>query len=98
MIFEQATLQIAPENAAAFEAAIAASSPDFQSAKGCRSLALEQVIEHPGRYVLRIGWDSVEDHTVTFVQSDAFAAFRDRVGPFFTGAPDVIHVTPVNHF
>lgn len=98
MIYEQATLQVAPEKADAFEAAIASSSPGFKAAQGCRSLALEAVIEHPGRYVLRIGWDAVEDHTETFVKSDAFAAFRELVGPFLTAAPDVIHVRPTTHF
>lgn len=98
MIFEQATIQVAPENAEGFEAAIAKSTPLFQNAEGCQSLALERIIEHPGRYVLRIGWTSVEVHTETFVKSDSFNAFRDLAGPFMTAAPDVIHVVPTALF
>ncbi len=98
MIFEQATIQVAPESSAAFEAAIAKSAPLFKDAEGCNSLALEKIVEHPGRYVLRIGWTSVETHTDTFVKSDAFAAFRELAGPFMTAAPEVIHVVPTTLF
>lgn len=94
MIYEQATLQTAPEKAEAFEAAITGSAPFFRNASGCHSLALERIVEHPGRYVLRIGWDSVEAHTVDFVSSPDFETFKTVVGPFLTAAPDVIHVEP----
>lgn len=98
MIFEQATLQVAPEKAKEFEAVIAGSTPLFRTSSDCHSLSLEKVIEHPGRYVLRIGWSSVEAHTVDFVSTEAFSQFRERVTPFLTAAPDVIHVEPTSHF
>lgn len=98
MIFEQATIQVAPEKAEAFEAAIASTAPLFRKAQGCTSLALERIVETPGRYVLRIGWNTVEDHTETFTKSADFAEFVATAGPFMTGTPSVIHVVSTTLF
>ncbi|MBJ7483183.1 antibiotic biosynthesis monooxygenase [Brevundimonas sp.] len=98
MIFEQATIQVAPEKAVAFEAAIAATAPLFRRAQGCTSLALERMVETPGRYVLRIGWNTVEDHTEIFTKSADFAEFVAMAGPFMTETPSVIHVVPTSLF
>ena len=98
MIFEQATIQVSPDKAAAFEAALASTTPLFRKAQGCTSLALERVVETPGRYVLRIGWTTVEDHTETFTKSADFAEFVATTGPFMTETPSVIHVVPTSLF
>ena len=41
--------------------------------------------------MLQIVWDTLEDHTVGFRQSDAFTQWRTIVGPFFAGPPTVEH-------
>jgi hypothetical protein len=38
-----------------------------------------------------IFWDTLEDHTVHFRQSPAFAQWRAIVGPFFAAPPVVEH-------
>jgi len=91
MIFETASLTIDPARAEPFEAAVAACAPLFQAAKGCRSMQLEREIEDPSRYLLRIGWDSVEDHMIGFRESEAFQQWRATVGSFFVAAPVVGH-------
>jgi hypothetical protein len=40
---------------------------------------------------LQIFWDTLENHTVDFRQSDAFTAWRGIVGPFFAAPPVVEH-------
>ena len=95
MVFEIAQIDITPGQEAAFEAAVAEAAPYFKAAKGCRSLKLERSVENPGHYRLVVGWDTVEDHMVTFRQSDAFQAWRNLAGPHFAGAPQVEHVTTV---
>jgi hypothetical protein len=40
---------------------------------------------------LMIFWDTLEDHTVHFRQSPAFAEWRAIVGPFFASPPVVEH-------
>ncbi len=98
MITEIATIMIDPANAAAFEAAIASAGPVIRAAEGSHSMALERVIETPGKYVLLIEWDSVENHMVTFRQSEGFKAWRALVGSFFVGTPVVEHSETVGRF
>ena len=40
-----------------------------------------------------IFWDTVENHTVDFRRSAAFADWRAMVGPFFAAPPAVEHFT-----
>ena len=92
MILELADIQIRPGENAAFEEAIQrglqtvlCQAPGFQGYK------VNKGIEHPERYLLQVFWDTVEDHTVGFRQSDAFVQWRGIVGPFFASPPVVEH-------
>ncbi len=91
MITEIAHITIDPANAAAFEAAVAEAAPAFQNAEGCHGMSLERVIEDPAQYRLRVQWDSVDHHMVTFRNSDAFQIWRGLAGPFFVQPPHVEH-------
>lgn len=95
MIHEVATLIIKPGSEPAFEAAVAQASPLFQQAPGALSLRLERSAENPSEYALTVGWASVEDHTEGFRNSDAFAKWRELVGPHFAEAPQVKHLEHV---
>jgi quinol monooxygenase YgiN len=98
MITEIATITIDPAQADAFEAAVASAAPTLRAAEGSHSMALERVIEVPGKYHLRVHWESVEHHMVTFRQSDGFRAWRALAGPFFVGTPVVEHTQAVGRF
>jgi len=91
MITEIATLTIDPARAADFEAAVAAATPHFRNAEGCHGLSLEKVIETPGVYNLRVLWETLDHHMVTFRNSEHFQQWRALAGPFFTQAPNVVH-------
>lgn len=92
MILEHADIRIDPTQASAFEAAIERGARTVISrAKGFRDFQVHRSIESPGRYLLTIHWDTLEDHTVCFRGSAAFADWRAIVGPFFTEAPVVEH-------
>ena len=92
MILEHADLRIDPANAAAFEEAIQRGlSTVIATAKGYRGAKVNRSIESPGRYILTIYWETLEDHTVGFRQSEAFTAWRAIVGPFFLQPPVVEH-------
>jgi heme-degrading monooxygenase HmoA len=98
MITEIATLTIDPARAADFEAAVAAAAPHFKSAEGCHGMSLEKVIETPGLYNLRVLWETVDHHMVTFRGSDNFQQWRALAGPFFTDAPKVVHGETVGQY
>jgi len=60
-------------------------------AKGFAGFKVNRGMESPERYILQIFWDTLEDHTVGFRQSEAFAQWRAIVGPFFASPPVVEH-------
>ncbi len=91
MIYEMARIDVTPGSEAAFEAAVGEARPLFEGARGYRSLHLHRVIEAPSQYLLVVGWETVEDHTVHFRGSDAFARWRELAGPHFAGTPQVQH-------
>ena len=94
MILEHADIRIDPAKAADFEAAILrGASAVIAQAKGFQGFKVNRSIESPGRYILNIYWDTLEDHTVHFRQSPAFAEWRAIVGPFFASPPQVEHFT-----
>lgn len=92
MIFELATLEVNPQDAAAFEEAVEEAIAHFRAAPRCRSFRLDRSVDSPGRYILIVGWDSVEAHMVDFRSSPAFQAWRSLAGPFFVKPPVVDHV------
>ena len=93
MILEHADIRIDPAKATEFEAAILrGASTVIAQAKGFKGFKVNRSIESAGRYILMIYWDTLEDHTVGFRQSPAFAEWRTIVGPFFLQPPVVEHL------
>jgi len=92
MILELADIRIQPGQQAAFDAAIQRGIDTVISkSKGFRGYSIHKGIENPERYVLQISWETLENHTVDFRESSAFAEWRALVGPFFAVPPQVEH-------
>ena len=92
MILELADIRIHPGQQAAFDAAIQRGIAQVISkAKGFQGYKVNKGIESPERYILQIFWDTLENHTIDFRESPAFADWRAIVGPFFAGPPTVEH-------
>lgn len=92
MILELADIRIQPGQQAAFDAALEQGVREVISqAKGFRGYKVNRGIESPERYLLMIFWETLENHTVDFRQSPAFAQWRAIVGPFFAAPPAVEH-------
>lgn len=62
---------------------------------GCRGVQLVRGVENPGRFVLLVRWERLEDHTVGFRESPSFTAWRAAVGRFFAQPPQVEHAVDV---
>ena len=93
MILEHADIRIDPSQASAFEEAILRGvNSVIAHAKGFKGFKVNRSMESPGRYLLMIYWDTLEDHTVGFRGSPAFAEWRAIVGPFFAQPPVVEHL------
>jgi heme-degrading monooxygenase HmoA len=92
MILEIADIRIHPGRQAEFDEAIQRGLRTvIGQAKGFNGYKVNKGIESPERYILQIFWDTLEDHTVAFRQSPAFAEWRAIVGPFFAQPPVVEH-------
>ena len=94
MILELADIRIQPGQQAAFEEAIQRGvTTVIAHAKGFQGFKVNHSLESPERYVLMIYWTTLENHTVDFRESEAFARWRGHVGPFFLSPPNVEHFT-----
>jgi len=92
MILELADIRIQPGQQAAFEQAIQHGlNTVIAKAKGFEGFKVNRGVESPERYVLQIFWTTLENHTVDFRESPAFAEWRAIVGPFFAQPPVVEH-------
>jgi len=96
MIVERALIAVQPGSEADFEAALRQARDVVAQAKGFRSLRVTRGIESPSTYLLLLEWDTLEDHTVGFRESDLFGQWRALIGPYFDGAPAVEHYTPID--
>ena len=92
MILELADIRIHPGQQAAFDEAIERAVRTVVSkAEGFLGYQVHKGIESPERYLLQISWNMLDNHTVDFRGSAAFAEWRAIVGPFFATAPTVEH-------
>jgi heme-degrading monooxygenase HmoA len=94
MILEVADFKIHPGQQAEFDVAIERGLAQIIiKSKGYIDHNVHKSIETPERYVLMIHWKTLENHTVDFRESPAFAEWRAIVGPFFAAPPHVEHFT-----
>lgn len=92
MILELADIRITPGKQAEFDLAIQRGVQNVISqAQGFCGYKINKGIESPERYVLMIFWETLENHTVDFRNSPAFAEWRAIVGPYFAAPPVVEH-------
>jgi heme-degrading monooxygenase HmoA len=91
MILEIAQITVKAGMETEFEAGVTKAKPLFERAKGCLSMELLRSIETPNRYRLMVGWETLENHTVDFRNSDDFQSWRGLVSHCFDGAPEVEH-------
>lgn len=97
MILEIADIRIQPGQQAGFEEAVQRAIATVASrAKGFHGAKVNHSIETPERYVLQLFWETLEDHTVGFRQSELFTEWRGIIGPFFAAPPAVEHFTLVS--
>ena len=92
MILELADIRIHPGQQAAFDEAIEQGVRTIiAKATGFKNSQISKGIESPERYLLQISWETLENHTVDFRESAAFAEWRALVGPFLASPPTVEH-------
>lgn len=90
---EHALLPVREGQEDAFEAALVTALPIIRSMSGCVSASVSRCIEHPGRYLLLVEWERLEDHDPGFRQSAQYQEWRRLLHHFYEPFPEVIHFT-----
>lgn len=105
MIVEIARIDVKPDAIDAFVAAAAAGEKIFSEAEGCLSMEVRQCVEHPASFRMIVLWRRLEDHTVTFRNSEGVKAWRAAIGPHLAAPVEVLNFdrvavqagTPLSH-
>jgi heme-degrading monooxygenase HmoA len=95
VITELAILDVKPGQEAEFEAAFSQAKELIASMKGFEELDLERCLEQPNRYMLRVRWQTLEDHTEGFRGSQEYSEWRTLLHHFYEPFPSVEHYSPV---
>jgi heme-degrading monooxygenase HmoA len=83
MVSELAILEVKPGQEAAFESAFDQAKEMIAASDGFLRLNLEHCLEHPRRYMLRVGWEQLEDHTEGFRGSTEYEEWRSLLHDFY---------------
>lgn len=95
MIMEAVMLQVKVGMEAEYEEAFRGASKIISSMKGYISHNLQRCIEVEGKYLLLVQWESLEDHTVGFRQSNEYQQWKKQLHHFYDPFPIVEHFEKV---
>jgi heme-degrading monooxygenase HmoA len=91
MIVEHALLEVVPSRQREYEAALKQALPLISATPGFLGLEVRPCLEIPGRYLLLVRWEKLEDHTQGFRESDRYQKWRALLHHFYDPFPEVIH-------
>lgn len=91
MISEIAILNIKPGMSDKFEIAFQEATKIISSMPGHISHDLQKCLEESDRYLLLVYWQTLEDHTVGFRQSEQYQTWKQLLHHFYEPFPVVEH-------
>ena len=90
MILEIAFVEVLPDHLESFEQAVKSAVQEIlPQAKGFVDFQLHKGIEQSNTYTFHINWQTLDDHTIGFRESDLFVQWRSMIGGFFAKPPTV---------
>ena len=95
MILEAAILQVQEGMEAEYEEAFREASEIISSMKGYISHELQRCMEVKGKYLLLVQWETLEDHTIGFRQSNEYQEWKKKLHNFYDPFPTVEHFKKV---
>ena len=96
MILEVAILDVIPTETVPFERDFKTASKIISSMKGYISHELQNCIENSARYILLVKWETLEDHTVGFRQSQEYQQWKSSLHTYYDPFPTVEHYRSIN--
>jgi heme-degrading monooxygenase HmoA len=91
MILEAVILNVRAGLNERFEEAFRQASPIIAAMPGYLEHNLHRCLETPGRYLLLVEWNKLEDHTVGFRQSEQYQQWKKLLHHFYDPFPLVEH-------
>lgn len=95
MVLEVAILDVKPGHENEFERAFCKAQRIISAMPGYLSHELQRCMERPSRYILLVNWETLEDHTVGFRQSQPYQEWRELLHGFYDPFPVVEHYEKV---
>ena len=95
MILEVAILNVKLGQEAEFASVFEKAQKIISSMNGYVSHQLQKCIENPNRYILLVNWQTLEDHTKGFRESDEYQEWRAMLHHFYDPFPIVEHYEKV---
>ena len=91
MILEVAILNVKAGEEASFEATFAKAQSIIIGMNGYISHQLQKCIDDPSKYVLLVNWQTLEDHTIGFRESQPYKAWKEMLHHYYDPIPTVEH-------
>lgn len=91
MVLETAQINLKPGAVDDFLSVLPAGIKILQQAKGFIGISVQTGIERSDVVLLTIQWETLENHTKDFRESELFAQWREVISPYFVTPPLVEH-------
>jgi len=91
MILEAAILQVIPGKETQFEQDFITAGQYISAIKGYNKHSLSRCIEQPGKYILLVEWETLEDHTIGFRQLSQYQEWKNLLHHYYDPFPVVEH-------
>lgn len=91
MILEAVMLRIKGGMEAEYESAFKQASSIISSMQGYINHELQRCMEQKGKYLLIVRWETLEDHTIGFRQSEQYQEWKALLHHFYDPFPTVEH-------
>lgn len=95
MILEIAILNIIPGKSSEFETAFDEAQKIIASIPGYIKHEVQRCIENQDQYLLMVNWETLEDHTVGFRESEQYQKWKALLHHFYDPFPTVEHYTKI---
>ncbi|MFC4777774.1 antibiotic biosynthesis monooxygenase family protein [Paenibacillus sp. GCM10023252] len=95
MILEVAILQVKQGQTTSFEASFSEASRIIASMSGYRGHELQRCAEDDHKYILLVNWETLEDHTIGFRQSEQYQEWKSLLHHYYDPFPTVEHYSSV---
>ncbi|WP_276089819.1 antibiotic biosynthesis monooxygenase [Pedobacter sp. JY14-1] len=95
MILEAAMLYVKKPNLESFESDFKEAGQYISQIPGYINHTLQKCIEQDNKYLLLVQWETLEDHTIGFRQSEAYTKWRELLHHHYDPFPVVEHFVQI---